>query len=168
MKEMHMNSNLSIIGFMLLTNEFKTYGKLIEKTNGKIIEKANNKNIPGLSLQIAMNLEITNPKNEKITKGDNIFKCSYQVKLYDDVDLVMEIASEYQLVLQSNIEFDESEKDTMENLRNECRMIVELKFINDINAILGSSILKINMPTAIKSVGGSERKIENELEQENK
>lgn len=152
MNQMDINSKLSISEFILLKNDFKTYNKLIE--NSKHTQ-------PNESLKLGINIEITNPKIEQIKAGVNYFGVSYNAKIRDGEDLVMEISSDYQMCLISNVEvFDNDEE--IKKIESECNSFVGIKIMNDINGVLQSSVLKFTMhlPLSLGKITSSNTKKE--------
>lgn len=136
MNQININSKLSINEFILLRNDFKTYNKLVESTR---------KSKPNNSLKLNINIEVTNPKIEQIKLGGNYFLVSYNAKIRDGEDLVMEVSSDYQMCLNSRIEILDDEE-AIKEVDTECKSLVGNKIMTDINGLLQKSILKFTIP----------------------
>nr|DAJ50088.1 MAG TPA: hypothetical protein [Caudoviricetes sp.] len=126
---------LSIVKILTTSLEMKTNMKpKAENENEK------EKKIKNLSVSIT----VKSPDISQINKGKNELSTSYIFTIVDGSYTILEINSEYKLIIQSENKFEKKEecKEIEENIAN----ILRIKITSDVNEILKKSTFGIDIP----------------------
>ena len=130
-KEQIIMKKLSIIKILMTSLEMKTNTKPpIEK--GKKQKK------------LHVSITVKNPNISQINKGKNELSTSYVFIIKDEDYTILEINSEYKLVMQSESEFNE--KKECEEVEKDIANILKIKITSDVNEILEKSAFRIDIP----------------------